>query len=207
LSPYYWSNKVTSPLRHLSFEKLVDLVEEHLTQAQQEHALAHIAMCARCAEEYRQLERLVDLMRTDSAEEPAPAVVEDVLRLFRPRQAEVPPTLAQRIRAVLQFDTAQRPLALGLRSGQPAARQLLYSAGSFDLDLRLSPAGDLWLLSGQILGPEEGGNVSLHGPTGSQQIRLNELNEFELSPVASGRYTLQVRLPGAELEVPDLEIG
>jgi hypothetical protein len=111
------------------------------------------------------------------------------------------------VRAWLRFDSAQRPLAPGLRAGQAAARQLLFSAGERDLDIRLTPAGTAWMISGQVLGSEASGQAELRGDAIQVQAELGDLSEFALPPVPAGRYTLILRLAEAEIEVTDLEVG
>jgi hypothetical protein len=97
--------------------------------------------------------------------------------------------------------------AYGVRSGQSAARQMLYSAGDNDLDLRVTPSGEAWVVSGQVLGSEcAGGQVRLQSETDETAAPLNELCEFTLPPVPSGSYTLRVRFKDMEVEVPDLEL-
>lgn len=70
----------------------------------------------------------------------------------------------RRVLATLRFDSAAQPaLALGMRGGRAATRQLLFSAEGYDLDLRLTPdaTGPSWQLDGQVLGPEGPMRVAL----------------------------------------------
>jgi anti-sigma factor RsiW len=191
---------------HLSFERLVDLVEGHLSPAEQKPLLAHITSCARCAAEMRWLEQVIGLMRTDTSEDAPPDVIDRARRLFQPRPTPVPSDW-RRIVALVNFDSQQRPLALGVRSGQPAARQLLLKAEDYDLDLRITPAGSAWQVTGQLLGPESAGEVELQGGDGLIQAELNDLGEFSLPPTPAGVYRLILRLAQVEIELPRLEIG
>lgn len=191
---------------HIAFALLVDMVEGRLAASEQAEVEAHLATCARCAGELARLDHTVNLMRTDTMEAPPPAAVNRALRLFRPRVAEAQPSLRERLVAALQFDSAQPSLAFGVRAAQPATRQLLYHAGGYDLDLRIAPAGGMWALSGQVLGPKVGGQVDLSG-TSTAHATLNEQSEFALPPVPAGTYTFVMLLPDVELEVTDLAIG
>jgi hypothetical protein len=83
----------------------------------------------------------------------------------------------------------------------------VFNAGEIDLDLRLSPVDSGWVVSGQLLGSSQGGEVELHGPGGVARATLNQLCEFKLTPVQPGLYTLMLRLDGADLEMTDLDIG
>jgi anti-sigma factor RsiW len=191
---------------HLSFERLADLVEGHLSPAEQSQVLAHLADCTRCAAEKAWLERVIGLMRTDTTEDAPPAVIARARRLFQTRVASTPAE-RRRIPALVQFDSRQRPLALGVRSGQPAARQLLLKAEDCDLDVRITPAGTNWQVSGQVLGPDINGQVELQGEAGAILVDLNDLGEFSLPPTSPGVYSLILRLGDLEVELPPLEIG
>ena len=137
----------------------------------------------------------------------------------------------RRIPAWLYFDSLQRPLALGIRSGQPAVRQLLFKAENYDLDMRITPAGADWRISGQLLGPEPNGQVELRraadrrdsfgcevqhrlpdrsgsqGVAGMVQAELNDLGEFSLPPASPGIYSLILHLGNLEVELLQLEMG
>lgn len=191
---------------HLSFERLVDLVEGRLSPAELDQALDHLAGCARCAGEKTWLEQVISLMRTDTSEDAPPAVITRARRLFQPRAVPVP-TGRRRIAALLQFDSLQRPLALGVRSGQPAARQLLLKAENFDLDVRITPTRAAWQVAGQVLGLEASGQVELQGDTATVQADLNDLGEFRLPPVPSGSYNLLLHLADLDVDLPTLYIG
>jgi anti-sigma factor RsiW len=194
---------------HISFERLTDLVEGRLSADEWADLHGHLAACSRCAADLSWLTRAITLMRTDDSQDTPALVIARAVRLFRSRaeQAASAPNLRQRVLALLRLDSAQPPLALGLRAGQAAARQLLFSAGERDLDVRLTPAGDAWVVSGQLLGPEASGQAELRGEAIRVQASLNDLSEFVLPPVPAGHYGLILHLKEAEIEVPNLQIG
>jgi hypothetical protein len=191
---------------HISFERLVDLADGRLPPAEQSQWLVHVASCARCAAEKAWLERVIGLMRADTSEDAPPAVIARARRLFQARAAPAS-TEQRRIPALVHFDSRQRPVALGIRSGQPAARQLLLKAEGYDLDVRITPTGADWQVSGQLLGPDTNGQVELQGVAGTVQAELNDLGEFSLPPTSPGVYSLILRLGNLEVELPHLEIG
>jgi anti-sigma factor RsiW len=191
---------------HVSFERLVDLVEGRLPPNEQLQLLAHVSGCARCAADKAWLERVIGLMRTDTTEDAPPVVIARTRRMFQARAAPTPTEL-RRIPALVHFDSWQRPLALGVRSGQPGARQLLLKAEDYDLDVRIAPAGAAWQVSGQLLGPDTNGQAELQGEAGMVQAKLNDLGEFSLPPTSPGVYSLIVRLGHLAVELPQLEIG
>ena len=65
----------------------------------------------------------------------------------------------------------------------------------------------MWTVAGQVLGPDQSGQVTLHGASSTLQDELNELSEFKLSPVSPGTYTLIVQLLSVEIEISGLEVG
>lgn len=196
---------MTSP--HIPFRRIADLVEGRLLAGEQAQLLAHLATCPRCTSERVWVERVIGLMRTDETKDTPPSVIAHAVRLFRPRIAQPAPGLLQRVVATLRFDSAQLPLAFGVRAGQPAGRQLLFNAEQYDVDLRVKPAGEAWQVSGQVLGPCTGGQVVLQRATSMTQAMLNDLCEFTLPPVSSGRYVLILRLAVVEIEVTQLALG
>lgn len=194
---------------HISFERLVDLVEDRLPASEEARLRRHLDSCSKCAGQLAWIEHTVVLMRSDELENAPPAVIARAVQLFRSRaaQPESGASWGQRVLAVLRFDSAFGTPAFGLRTGQAGVRQQLYSAGAHDLDLRLKPVGDKWVLSGQLLGSEASGRVELGNESVQVQAALNELSEFTLPPAPNGRYTLTLYLAQTEIVVTELEVG
>jgi anti-sigma factor RsiW len=185
------------------FARLADLVEGRLAAAERAETQAHVAACRRCAERVAQLEKAVTLMRTDDSTDAPRASVAAVLGLFTARRADAP-SLAGRIVAALTFDSARIAPAFGVRSSRPAdSRQLTYSAGEHDIDLRLTRAAEGWAITGQVLGECAGGRA---GVAGGESVELNELCEFSLGPLPAGSYSLMLDLPGALVEIPEISL-
>ena len=136
-----------------------------------------------------------------------PVTVSRAARLLTAQPAAERQGLRRRLLAALRFDSAERPAALGTRTGQPPARQLLFLADRNELDLRIAKADARWAVRGQVLGPAEAGEVTLQGPTAAWSVALNELGEFTLPPVPAGSYILAVRLLDLDIEVPNLTVG
>src|SRR5215208_1219124 len=196
--------------RHIPFARLADLAEGRLSAAEAAEERAHLADCTTCSAQAAQLGHLSALMRADASEDAPPELVASVVRMFRARRAEgEQPGLLRRLVAALTFDSSSLRPAFGVRSGQAApARQLLFSAGDFDVDLRLAQGPEGWTVSGQVLGPCRGGEVELvaaDGPTAARAA-LNELCEFTLPPRPEGSYALRLRLDEAEVEIPGLSL-
>ena len=198
--------------RHVPFTRLADLTEGRLSPEETAEVRAHLAGCTSCSAQAAQLGHLTALMRADTSEDAPAELVASAVRMFRARRArDEEPGLLRRLVAALTFDSSSLRPAFGVRSGQAApARQLLFSAGDLDVDLRLAPGSEGWTVSGQVLGPCKGGEVELVDAEGSTAARatLNELCEFTLlPPTPDGTYTLRLRLDGAEVEIPGLSLS
>lgn len=196
--------------KHISFARLADMVEGRLAADEARGDREHLNACARCTEQAAQLGRVTTLMRADTSQDAPRDTIFNAVRMFRARPAaEAAPGILRRIVAALTFDSNALAPAFGVRSGQNApARQLLFSAGDFDVDLRLAPGGEGWTVSGQVLGQCADGEIEI-GETGQaavSSVALNDLCEFSLPPVPEGTYALRLRLNGLEIEIPDLSL-
>ena len=194
---------------HIPYRQLSDYVAGDLPLVDRVDVDAHIAACSRCAAELAELERIIELMRNDLSEDAPPDVIKRALKLFRARsQQNTSSDFRQRVLAVLHFDSIGLAPAFGVRSGKPGARQLLFSTNVNEIDLRIEPAGQAWLVSGQVLGGETAsGTAVLQGATGVSETALNELNEFTLPPVEAGTYKLILNLTDVEVEIEEIRIG
>lgn len=191
---------------HLSFARLADLADEEISRDERTALMDHVFACPSCASELQRLRQMISSMRTDMAEDAPHEVIAKAVNIFRQRAMQ--PARLRRIVALLTFDSMQSAPVFGLRSGQTAVRQLLFEAEGTDLDLRLSPQGEEWMVTGQVLSSGcAGGQVELQGEAASETTDLNELCEFKLSAVPSGSYSLRFRLQEMEVEVPQLELG
>jgi anti-sigma factor RsiW len=193
---------------HIAFERLADITEGRTSAEEGERA--HLAACPRCSTQAAELGRVTALMRADTSVDAPRDLVSDAIRLFHSRRTESAPGLLRRLVAALTFDSSTRTPAFGVRSGQAApARQLLFGAGDFDVDLRLASGEEGWTVSGQVLGPCEGGRVEAFAPGGADaaaRASLNDLCEFTLPPVPEGVYALRLRLNDTEIEIPELSL-
>lgn len=134
-----------------------------------------------------------------------------------------PPALAQvataalaLVRAVLSFDSwAPAPAGVAVRSLPSDTRHLVFSAQGRDIDLRIAPAPGHFVVSGQILGPDEAGRVELvASPEGDAAAgatlctaALDALGEFRLDGVPQGRYQMTLHLAGEQVVLPPIEVG
>jgi hypothetical protein len=167
---------------------------------------AHTSTCSHCAPQLEWLQRVIGLMRDDYEEPPARVAV-DSARAFEMYRLSPSPSLPRRVMATLRFDSTQQPLSVGRRSGAGAERQLVFTAESLDLEVRITPSGSLWEVSGQVINDDARGLATLKSAAGEVRAPLNEVSEFLLTLVPAGGYTLILQLTTATIEIPRLEIG
>ena len=126
------------------------------------------------------------------------------------------PALLRQVQAVLTFDSWHAPVGVALRSRGMAPRQLLFSVGSHDIDLRVvSQAGDETAseICGQVLGPAtSGGAVWLTLAPGtvagsadassSAETEFNESGEFVIPGPIGPHGVLRLRLGADIVDLP-----
>ena len=187
---------------HVSLETLSDIAEDRATSEARERAMAHVATCSACRDTLSRLERLIFMMKNDTAQDPPRDVLMSAINIFSPRLQ--PPV--RRIIATLVFDSRAAPPDFGMRSLHSSSRQLLFWAEDADLDLRITIQNEECIVAGQVIrDPCGGGIVEITGPTGAAQASLNELCEFALPPLPVGTYSLRLTMPDVEIEIPELE--
>lgn len=121
----------------------------------------------------------------------------------------------RRVAAALRFDSQGASTAPGMRGSLVETRHLLFSAKGRDIDLRVVPAGGSFELSGQVLGPDEGGQVALAAhlraggppPPPTRHTSIDPLGEFHLDDIDEGTYVLTLQLGRDEIVLPPIEMG
>ncbi|HZN05342.1 MAG TPA: hypothetical protein VFB65_01095 [Pyrinomonadaceae bacterium] len=196
---------------HIALETLVDIVEKRLTSGAMETAMAHVEKCSACSAKVRQLQQVILLMTSDTAEDAPRDVLASAMSIFSAERTST----VRRVVATLVFDSRTARPAFGMRSLNTAWRQLLYTAphgdiadnAACDVDLRIKVQNQECTITGQVIREDcSGGIVEISGASGSTQANLNALCEFTLPPVPVGKYSLRLTLPDVQIEIPDLEL-
>jgi hypothetical protein len=189
---------------HISLETLVDIVEGRATSAALEGAVAHISSCSDCVDTLRRLQELVLMMQSDTAKDAPRDLLQSAIDIFSPERQSPP---LRHIIAILTFDSRQGGPAFGVRSLRSTSRQLLYSAQETDLDLRITVQNDECIVAGQVI--RDGcvsGVVEISGDAGSAAANLNEVCEFTLPAIPLGNYSLRLKMPDVQIEIPELAL-
>ena len=189
---------------HIALETLVDIVEGRATSAALEGAVAHISSCSDCVDTLLHLQQVILIMQSDTSEDAPRDLLQSAIDVFSPER-QLPPL--RRIIAILTFDSRHAGPVFAVRSLRSTSRQLLYSAQETDLDLRITVQNDECIITGQVI--RDGcvsGLVEISGDAGSAAANLNEVCEFTLPAIPLGNYSLRVKMPDVQIEIPELEL-
>ncbi len=199
---------MTTASKHISFAELADLADKRAAGDKQAIALSHLAECLVCAQQLDRIGQVLELMRTDTSADAPRDVLAYAVNIFSRRESSQP-SILRRIVAALSFDSSSNLApAFGVRAGQGASRQLLYSAEENDIDIRITPEGESWIVAGQVFGEGcVGGRIEIEGEGELATADLNDLCEFTLPPVPAGSYAVRLRLGSAEVEISELQLS
>jgi hypothetical protein len=201
-------------MTHLTYENLVNYLEERLSVEERSEADAHLALaCESCGRHLALLRKAFETVKGDHTTPPPASVLKRALDipLTHPRPQQ--PGTWQRLVAALSFDSHLQ-LSSALTRGAAKERQMLFNAEQIDIDLKISSGRGSHDLLGQILGELQRGNavsafVSLQNNSG-QILRATEtdsLGQFAFHEISSGVYDLIFDLQSQEIAVNGLEVG
>lgn len=195
-------------MERVPYEQLVDLAEGRLSPTEAAELRLQLATDPVAQQRLAELEQLIGLMRRDDSVDAPAHLIARAVRIAHQAASAPAPRLMQRLTALITSDSWRMPqLTPQLRSLHAWPRAILLRAGDHELDLQVTPNGEQWQLRGQLLGPEAPGTVTLSGSAVQVSAPLNDLGEFSLPLVPSGRYTLTVHQDQLEIVVPNLEFG
>ena len=177
-------------------------------------ARAHIAACTECGGAFATMQRLAGFTAQETEYEVPAAVIARAEAIFPKRPSNA--ALLKELVARLVYDSALDPMPAGARAPRNTARQFLYEAGSYSLDLHVS---DEWshrereaprvIVVGQVSDrrhPEKGQKnkpVELRsaGEVVAQGVS-NDLGEFHLESGRREALSLRVGVGRKWIEVP-----
>jgi hypothetical protein len=203
--------------KRVEFGRLVDWVEGRLPEDEARAVEEQVARAdSRTLADVAWLRKFVKATDNAVLESP-PREVRDALiaRFEAYANGQRTPGLLKRVLASLTFDSDMRP-AVGLRTAgaQQARRQLVYSAGTFDIALNLRsgvPDKNL-VLDGQLL-PREDQELKpfsvqlLHGGTQLGLTSTDELGSFALRDIPSGVYDIVLSTDQEEISIATVDLS
>lgn len=155
------------------------------------------------------LDKIVKLMQADDSTDAPADAVRWSKNLFRSRAVEPKKSLFKQVLAVLQVDLSPDRPAFGERSASAsAARQMLFTAGDHQIDLRIAKADRGFKVTGQILGEGfAGAEIRLFNGNKNFTAKSGDLGEFSFEKIAKGKYTLSLIVKDSEIVVENIEIS
>lgn len=148
------------------------------------------------------INKIVSLMETDSSADAPQDAIKWAKNIFRTRAIEPKQSLMQKVLAVLQMDLSPNQAAFGERSASTGqVRQMLFQAGEISIDLRIAETEKGFNLRGQILG-EGFANCTIK--IGEFETKSNNLSEFSLTEIPSGKYDLTLQTDETEIVIEKL---
>ncbi|GAB4424681.1 MAG: hypothetical protein Fur0044_22740 [Anaerolineae bacterium] len=202
----------------LSFARLVDWLENRLTEAE---AASIAAQVVAADEETRAmiawLQAFTEISATTVLASPPAQVHELLVQHFVDYTQNHPrPDFLQRLIAALTFDSQAQPLAAGLRAAgtQAAVRQLIYTSDLADVALNIQPRpydqrldvnGQIFLSSSAS--PEVFSVQLLRGAVEIGLTTSDELGEFSFEAVPTGVYELILSAAEIEILIKPIELS
>ena len=203
--------------KRVEFGRLVDWVEGRLPEDEARAVEEQVARAdSRTLADVAWLRKFVKATDNAVLESPPREVRDTLIARFEAyANGQRPPGLLKRVLARLTFDSDLRP-AVGLRTAgaQQARRQLVYSAGAFDIALNLRsgvPDKNL-VLDGQVL-PREDQELKpisvqlLHGGTEVGLTSTDELGSFALRDIPSGVYDIVLSTDQEEISIAPVDLS
>ncbi len=204
---------------HYDIGEWADYVRNLLAESQRMDMERHLATgCAECNAQARFLREVADTASTNESYEQASAPLAAAAREIFAR----PPESGERsgmlgalrtLAAQLTFDSSAQLYASGARGHRPAARQLMYQAGDYCLDLRVDRERNTTrvILVGQVANEKHPllqlARLPVCVMAGKKIVSETSSNEFgeftlEFLPRANLRLCVQVTQEGVQLEIP-----
>jgi hypothetical protein len=136
-------------------------------------------------------------------------VLQRIVALYDRRPRPAPPLglVRRMVQAVLELDSWAPGSALaGVRNAAPNQRQLLFRLEQHDVELSVrrsaAAAPQSFALTGQVVGPEEAGEVELQCGEFRARVAWSAHGEFQLEQVPGGECVLRLRAQTWETTLP-----
>jgi len=201
-------------MEHYSLERWADFARQVTREQDRAEMQSHLDNdgCRKCSKILGMWKRVGTAARREQGYQPPENAVRSIKGTFA-IQGRTRTSRGVGLIAELLFDTAQNPLAAGVRSAGTVPRQLLYSAGVYRIDVRIEPQDDSGHanVAGQVLNsaelnPVDAVRVALLSDrkTLSESV-TGQFGEFQLVADPSCRFHLKVYLPGQPVTFPAID--
>jgi hypothetical protein len=200
-------------MTHLTYETLLNYMEERLSPQERAAAEAHLApSCESCEQRMAQLRKVLQSVQNDHTTPPPASVLKQAMEipLTKPRPSQ--PGRWTRLIASLSFDSHLQ-LSSTLTRGASRERQMLFTAEQMDIDLKISSGRGGHDVLGQLLGAPQTGEaipvfVSLQSNSGAflKVTETDSQGQFVFREISSGVYDLFFDLETQQIAVQGLQV-
>lgn len=200
-------------MTHISFQRLIDYLEDRLSAEEAAEVSLHLARCDECQHSFALARQFLTNMRGRNLEKPKAGLLRRAIAAFRQQQQRLAHRTQQT--GALRYDNWQDHRLAGAR-GLPGEHQLLYQAAGYDVDLQIThaPASQSYVLRGQILTtgqPQaaiEGSAIRLTDEATIERGALaDHLGQFQFSYLHQGAYTLTITAEAVDIVIRSVQIG
>jgi len=171
-------------MQHYSLEDWADFTRNVAGDAKKLAMQSHLETgCKPCTKLYTLWQRVDVAARRESTYEPPETVVRTVKGMGAIHGIPSPRRTGSRV-AELLFDSFRSPMQAGVRSTAATARQLLYGAGDYRIDVRMEPQMDSEKVTvvGQVLNAVDPAKQSPSFPVilfkGKKIVSVSQTNSF-----------------------------
>jgi hypothetical protein len=203
-------------MQHFTLEEWADFARDIVERGKGTAMKGHLeAGCASCTAAVSLWQRVHTMARRELDYGPPDSAVRNSKATFALHIASQGRRNSA-LRAKLLLDNFLQPQLAGVRSSEITARQLLYGAGDYHIDIRIEPQedSDKVALVGQVLNAADVENYIDQAPVilfqagrVREESLTNCLGEFRLECELASGLQLRIRLRhGTELRVPLVEL-
>lgn len=192
-------------MQHYSLEDWADFARDVVAKGKKAAMQSHLETgCKPCTKVHSLWQRLNETARRESAYRPPDQAVKTVKGLGAIHGISKPRKATTRL-ADLLFDSFRNPMQAGVRSTATTARQLLYGAGNYRIDVRIEPLDDSEKLAlvGQVLNASDPAKTMPSLPVvlykGGKILSVSKTNsfgEFHLECNLQHDLKLHFKIPG-----------
>lgn len=187
-------------MKHLTTEECIDFMNRVVPNETRNQMQQHLLSCSRCARELDLWQKVRDTAAKADALQPPDEILRSVKQAFK---FSAPKTASSLVEVL--FDSFLQPAFAGARSAAMRSRQMLYRAGTYQIDvqLELKPGTNLVAVAGQIMDVSLPDCVSRRIPVTLSNLQghviytsTNEFGEFRAEIQNSGDLELSVPRQG-----------
>lgn len=197
-------------MAHYEEEQWVDYVRGVIDAADRSEIDEHLdSGCSQCTEASRAFEGLVGFAAREVESKPPAHLLRSIRAYYSLQQVDREPTLAERLKLTLAFDSFAEPARAGTRSIDSACRQMVYYGNDYALTLRMDYESEV-SLGGELVHRKSGpvSNVPALLMSGHSVLGYStsgELGDFRLSCDQDQPMRLRMLVNEAELIEIDLD--